>query len=67
VVGGGGYRAMEGGLRGRTGATINAGEVDVSVPGMLYVALFSQYLLQVRVVNENFNSAEKFTEFDTEL
>jgi hypothetical protein len=35
VIGGGGYRAMEGGLRGRTGATIHVGEVDLSVPGML--------------------------------
>jgi hypothetical protein len=60
VVGRGGYKAMEGGLRGRTGATIHAGEVDLS----WYVALFFQYLLQVRVVNVNFICAEKFTEFD---
>jgi hypothetical protein len=53
-------QSMEGGLRGRTGATIHAGEVDLS----WYVALFFQYLLQVRVVNVNFICAEKFTEFD---
>jgi hypothetical protein len=62
VIGGGGYRAMEGGLRGRTGATIHVGEVDLSVPGML-LSFFPVFTTSSRSECE-FYHAEKFTEFD---